>query len=387
MNLGTFRECSAVLPIAAVLVALAVAGCQTTQGTRPDVETTTTAHPKLDPVMDVASRKAALAKMPPHDRWLRCQSTWWKRADLGQWIGIDLARKATLHGPIRLQKSNAHRTGNALFGDIVAYYEGDDHAAERIRDTLEAGARIDAFTEIAPYSPSEYSGYNPMNEPVWQVANFLIPLAHAYLILEEEYPENKALLSDVKRWGDRLFRSSRDARDDFQGKSGGIDRRALIAAGWAFWANAANNQDALAQAKRYYNRALRSVGRGGADRKWHHKGKDRIYYANMTFSAALVAAYALRRSGVDDVYTAAPAGGTIVEGAAWLWNALVEGGHTDLLRTRSPGSRNVAWIELFIREFPGHPATAGMRSWIADSPHPLYGNMNGGPTTCLYRRL
>ena len=31
---------------------------------------------------------------------------------------------------------------------------------------------------------------------------------------------------------------------------------------------------------------------------------------------------------------------------------LVKGRHSDLLRTRHPGSRSVAWIELFIVNFP-----------------------------------
>ena len=112
----------------------------------------------------------------------------------------------------------------------------------------------------------------------------------------------------------------------------------------------------------------------------------KIPYANMTTAAALVAAYALHCAGVDDAYTMAPKRGTIMEGAEWLWEELVEGRHPDLLRARSEGGRPVAWIELFIREFPDHPSAAKMRAWRGRAARPLSGNMGGGPTTCLYRR-
>ena len=230
------------------------------------------------------------------------------------------------------------------FDNIAGYYAGSVGSAELIRDTLAEGARIGAFTRLAPYSPPEYKGYNPINEPVFQVANFMVPLAHAYLILKEEYPRDKDLLSAVKGWGDRLFEVTKNARDDFKGRAKGVDRRALIAAGWAHWGGAANNRNALIQAERYYKRAMHTFGRGGKDRIWKHKGKRRINYVNMTAAASLAAAYALDRAGVDDVYTMAPRRGTIVEGAQWLWEELVKGRHSDLLRTRHTGGRSVAWI-------------------------------------------
>ena len=329
------------------------------------------------PVVDVGARKAALSKIGESERGDWCT---------GSMRQAQLARRATITGPVRRQRSNAQAAGNALFGNVANYYRGSTGAAERIRDTLAQGARIGAFTELAPYSPPEYKGYNPMNEPVFQVANFMVPLAHAYLILNEEYPQDTELLSSVKGWGDRLFEVTKKARDDFKGRAKGVDRRALIAAGWAHWGGAADNRDAIAEARRYYKRAMHAFGRGGKDRIWKHKGKRRIYYANMTTAAALAAAYALERAGVDDAYTMAPKRGTIVEGAEWVWEELIEGKHSDLLRTRHPGSRSAAWIELFIREFPDHPSATKMRAWRARAASPLSGNMGGGPTTCLYRR-
>ena len=304
-----------------------------------------------------------------------------------------LSRTAAIRGPVRRQQSNAQAAGNALFDNIADYYAGSAGSAELIRYTLAEGARIGAFTKLAPYSPPDdiednvsYKGYNPMNEPVFQVANFMVPLAHAYLILKKEFPRDKDLHSSVKGWGDRVFEVTKNARDDFKGRAKGVDRRALIAAGWAHWGGAANNRDAIAEAKRYYKHAMRAIGRGGKDRIWRYKGKLRTYYVNMTVGAALSAAYALHRAGVDDAYTMAPKRGTIVEGAEWLWEELVKGRHSDLLRTRHPGSRSVAWIELFIREFPDHPSAAKMRAWRSKAAGPLSGNMGGGPTTCLYRR-
>ena len=332
------------------------------------------------PVVNVGARKAALSKVPLTQRRSWCR---------GSMQTPLLSRTATIRGPVRRQQSNAQAAGNALFANIAGYYLGDSGStgsAELIRDTLAEGARIGAFTKLAPYSPPEFKGYNPMNEPVFQVANFMVPLAHAYLILKAEYPQDTELLSSVKGWGDRLFEVTNNARDDFKGRAKGVDRRALIAAGWAHWGGAAGNRDAVAQAKRYYKRALHTFGRGGKDRIWKYKGKSRINYVNMTVAAGLAAAYALHRAGVDDAYKMAPKRGSIVEGAEWVWEELVEGKHSDLLRTRHPGGRSVAWIELFIREFPNHPSATKMRAWRSKAAGPLSGNMGGGPTTCLYRR-
>ena len=41
MNSLTLPRCPSVLPVAAVVVTIALAGCQTTQGTRPDIGTAT----------------------------------------------------------------------------------------------------------------------------------------------------------------------------------------------------------------------------------------------------------------------------------------------------------------------------------------------------------
>ena len=245
------------------------------------------------PVVDVGARKATLSKIPEPERGRWC---------VGSMRQAQLARRATITGPVRRQQSNAQAAGNALFGNVASYYRGSRGPAERLRKTLAEGARIGAFTELAPYSPKEFKGYNPMNEPVFQVANFMVPLAHGYLILKAEYPQDTELLSSVKGWGDRLFEVTKNARDDFKGRAKGVDRRALIAAGWAHWGGAADNRDALGEAKRYYQRAMHAFGRGGKDRIWKYKGKRRIDYANMTTAAALAAAYALRRAGVDDAY-------------------------------------------------------------------------------------
>ena len=329
------------------------------------------------PVVNVGARKAALAKIPLAERRSWCR---------GSMQTVLLSRTATIRGPIRRQQSNAQAAGNALFENIAGYYAGSAGSAELIRDTLAEGARIGAFTKLAPYSPAEYKGYNPMNEPVFQVANFMVPLAHAYLILKKEFPHDKKLHSAVKRSGDLLFEVTKNARDDFKGPSKGADRRALIAAGWAHWGGAARNRNALTQAERYYKRAMYAFGRGGKDRVWKHQGKRRIYYVNMTVAAALSAAWALDRAGVGDAFATAPKRGTIVEGAEWLWEELVKGRHSDLLRTRHTGSRSVAWIELFIRKLPNHSSAAKMRAWRSKAAGPLSGNMGGGPTTCVYRR-
>ena len=75
----------------------------------------------------------------------------------------------------------------------------------------------------------------------------------------------------------------------------------------------------------------------------------------MTYGSAMVTAYALYRSGASDVYEIAPGGGTLVEGATFYWESLLEEQPFDLVQTRTSGSRSPAWRELFVLEFPDHP--------------------------------
>ena len=134
---------------------------------------------------------------------------------------------------------------------------------------------------------------------------------------------------------------------------------------------------------------MASVGQGGVDVVWFDvtaTGGTRHSFVNATLQSALVAAHALHRSGASDVYTVAPGGGTLVEGIAWLWNQIEDTRPPEILATRHDGSKSIAWAELFVREFPEHPAAASMNGWLADR-RPQYVNMGGGPTTCLYRRI
>ena len=334
----------------------------------------------ITPVIDAGARKAALAALPEKERRRFCREF--------SAYAASLSEEATITGPVRRQRSNAQAAGNALLKTVEAWYAGNPRASGYIRNTLEEGAKIGAFTRIKPYSPAEYPGYNPMNEPIFQIGNFLLALAHGYAVLEEEYPGDTELLAAVRQWGDRLFELSSNASDTFGGRSKGVDRRFLIAQGWAHWGNITGNREALAAAYRYFIRGMNVIGRGGKDRVWRHVFPSRLlYYANMTYGAAISTAYALSRSGVGDVYQVSPGGGTLVEGMAWLSKSLLEARPADLLRQRHTGSRGVGWMELFVRDFPDHPAAKDMNAWLAANPAALYVNMSGGPTTCLYRRI
>ena len=106
-----------------------------------------------------------------------------------------------------------------------------------------------AFTKLKPYAPSEFPGYDTMNGAIYQVANFMLPLAHVYLILKQEFPEDTVLLTSVREWG-HLFKVTKSGRDDFGGKTRGVDCRFLIAQGWAHWGNSTNNYEVLEKAYR-----------------------------------------------------------------------------------------------------------------------------------------
>ena len=271
------------------LLGALLAGC-TAAGVAPVSGVGKGANPaaSIVPLIDVAQRKAALATIPPDERRR------WCRTSEGP---VFLTRRAKIRGRLTQQRSNATAAGNALFAHVESYYAGREGAARDIRNALTKGSRIDAFTVLVPYALRGYPDYNAMNEPVSRVAGFMVPLAHAYLILKEEYPGEEELIADVKRWGDALFEVTRRANDDFTGTWRGIDRRAHIAAGWASWGNAASNRDALDDAYGYYLRALAGTGEGGADQVWidaPRPGGGRLSFVNATLQSALVAAYALR---------------------------------------------------------------------------------------------
>ena len=335
---------------------------------------------QIIPVVDPGARKAALSALLEKERHRFCQEFIAYAASLSE--------AATITGPVRRQRSNAQAAGNALLETVEAWYAGNPRASKYIRDALEEGAKIGAFTRIKPYSPAEYPGYNPMNEPIFQVGNFMLALAHAYAVLKEEYPGDTELLAAVRQWGHRLFELTSNASDTFGGRSKGVDRRFLIAQGWAHWGNVTGNREALAAAYRYYTLGMRVVGRGGKDRVWRYVFPSRLlYYANMTYGAAISTAYALTRSGAEDVYEVSPGGGTLVEGMAWLSKAMFEAQPPGLTRRRHGGSRGIGWMEIFVREFPDNPTAKDMDTWLTANPGPYYVNMSGGPTTCLYRRI
>lgn len=334
------------------------------------------------PFIDPGVRKAELAELSRKDRRKYCEEGY-------SFIKPNFSVTAIISGPIARQNSNAQAAGNDLFKLVERWYFGAEGAAESIRKALKEGASIKAFTKLKPYRPKEYPGYNPMNEPIYQVANFLVPLAHAYVILKHEYPEDVRLLASVREWGDQLYKVTRSRKDDFKGKARGADRRVLIGQGWAHWGNATKNYKMITAAYRYYLQAIKTIGSKGNDKLWIRVHPNRrMNMANMTYGAAMSTAFALVRSGASDVYDLKPGGGTLVKGISWLWNKLTKTQDYELFNNRSPGSRSVAWAELFIHEFPNHATSARMRAWYAPRTRGSYGyTSGGGPTTCLYREI
>ena len=334
---------------------------------------------QVTPLIDVQARKNELANVPKRDRRKLCSVNF---------TTIALDKEAVISGHIQRQHSNVQMAGHALFQLVENYYYGDEYAAPDLRKALSQAVKIDAFTDVKPYHPKELPrSYNGFNEPYFQIAVFLTPLAHAYLILKAEYPEDKELHKGVKQWGDKLYSITVNKKNDFKGKTKGIDRRALHAMGYAHWGNATGNPKVLKTAYDYYKKALRCVGKGGRDRIWRHwaKKKDHVYYPNMTYQATLAAGFALQRSGYEDVYEMAPKKGTIIDGIEWLWDSVFDKNQFQLMKIQGSGSRTVAWAELFTLEFPDRPYADKMHNWLESKQTPVYGAFAGGPVSCLYR--
>ena len=337
-----------------------------------------TKQSQIKPVVDVLARKSELAKLSWHERLRICSNNF---------ASVALDRQATISGPIQWQQSNVQMAAHSFYQLIESYYYGNSLGGDRIRDALSEAVQIDAFTDVKPYRPKEYRNYNAFNEPYFQVAVFLAPLAHAYLVLKAEFPNETQLHKKVRQWGDKLYSITISGKNDFKGKVMGVDRRALHAMGYAHWGNATGNPKILETSYKYYKKAMLSVGKGGKDRIWRYwaKKKDLIYYPNMTYQAAFGAAFALRRSGYDNVYELAPKKGTIVDGMEWLWDSVFDKDQFQLMDIYSMGSRTVAWAEIYIREFPDRHHAKRMRAWIESKKTPIYGAYSGGPVSCLYR--
>ena len=142
-----------------LLPAVLLAGCVTAgKGMEPAAPIT--------PVIDPGARKAALARLPATERRRYC---------LGMVRHAALSAEAWITGPIRRQQSNAQSAGNAILETVEGWYAGHPRASEYIRNTLEEGARIGAFTKILPYSPAEYTNYNPINEAFFRSATSCLP--------------------------------------------------------------------------------------------------------------------------------------------------------------------------------------------------------------------
>ncbi len=335
----------------------------------------------IEPFIDVQARKNEIASLSSYERSKYCGS----RITL-----IKLSKQAVITGHLQWQESNVQMAGHAIYLLVENYYRGSTFAAEEIREVLAEAVRINAFSDVQPYKPKELpSSYNAYNEPYFQLGAFLGPVAHAYLILKTEYPDDTNLIEAVKNWGDSIYETTVNKKNSFGGKTKGVDRRGLQATGYAHWGNATGNHEILETALKYYKKSMLSVGKRGKDRIWRFwaKKKDHVYYPNMTYQTALASAFILHRSGYDDVFEYAPKKGTIVDGVEWLWDQLFEKKQTKLIRTRSSGTRHLAWSELFISQFPDHPVSEKMRQWRDSQHEPLYGALAGGPTTCLYRKI
>ncbi len=339
-----------------------------------------TKQSEIKPVVDVLVRKSELSKISAQERRRICSNNF---------ASVALDRQATISGPIQRQRSNVQMAGHSLYQLVESYYYGDEYAGASIRDALSEAVQIDAFTDVKAYHPKEHRSYNGLNEPYFQLAVFLTPLAHAYLVLKAEFPNETQFHQKVRQWGDKLYSITISGKNDFKGKVMGVDRRALHAMGYAHWGNATGNPKILETAYKYYKKAMLCVGKGGKDRIWKYwaKKKDLIYYPNMTYQAAFGAAFALRRSGYDNVYELAPKKGTIVDGMEWLWDSVFDKDQFQLMLIQGSGSRTVAWAEIYMREFPDRNYTNKMRSWIESKKTPVYGAYAGGPVSCLYRAI
>ncbi len=332
------------------------------------------------PVIDVAARVAGLRKLTDTERLAFCSNAF---------LPAQIDRRLVMSGPIDRANANSQHFLNALYAQISAYFHAPATHYPTLRQTLTEAARLQAFTELAPYHPAEYPGYNPWNEPAYQQAMLLVPIAIGYLIVQHEEPAAADLLAATRRWGDAVFESSLGANDDFRDRFSGLDRTSLKAAGFAFWGNATNHRMALTKALDGYRAVLRTIGGSGVDRNWGGKGNARLYYANMTWGPQTLTAYALSRSGVPDAYEMTSfLGGTLDQAASWLAREMKGTANPILTTSHAIGSRGAAWLEQLVADrATSEQLSMDARKALDDLVPPRYVATAGGPVTCLYRKL
>ena len=189
----------------AVFVALAF-GFIPINGTADEVS-------EVSPFVDVSDQEKGIGRIAKKESVLKyCANNF---------SGIVMKREATITGAIQRQQSNVQMAGHSLFQSVERYFSDDEFAAADIRDALEEAVRINAFSDVKPYRPKEYPNYNKFNEPYFQLAVFLTPLAHAYLVMKAEYPNDIQFLESLRLWGDSLYKITVNGKNDFTGQSQG----------------------------------------------------------------------------------------------------------------------------------------------------------------------
>lgn len=321
-------------------VLLALAGCST------QIPPPAAPLRRVTPVIDVGARLAELARLSAEQRQLLCGLA-------PQWAPVD--RQVRMSGPIDRANANSQQFLNALYTRIALYFLSPaEHYAE-LESLLHEAASALAYTELAPFAPAELPGYNVWNEPTYQQALLLVPVAIGYSIVRKEQPRKADLHAAIQRWGDALFASAASGRDDFIGRYQGLDRLSMKASGFAFWGNATDHREALALAYTGYMTALRSVAASGADRHWALQGVKQLYYANMTWGPMAITARALAHSGFPGAYEATAGGGNLFQAADWLVRAMGDRADPILVTGYGPGSRSVAWLEALVAGNPASP--------------------------------
>lgn len=332
----------------------------------------------FSPFVDLGERRKEIANQPDISKGKLCHFAFYKAGRPEKVV--------LMSGPISRANINAQSYYTAINSAFPVYLVGDRKVLGKLKHNLSKAAKMHAFEKVKPNNFG-LRGYNGYNEGMFHQALLLISLGIALPELERVYGSGSPDVIAIKNWGNRIFKVSNNGRDDFKGKALGVDRAAGKAAAYAVWGISSNNTKALAAGYRLYRFAIRnSIGRRGKISKFGYKGaKKRLYYGNMTYGWATLAADALTKAGLKGAFDVGKRGRSIHNGVDWLVRNIVKSQPKIARNNRTDGSRTLAWMEYYIARFPNRKISKFIEGKLARNSNGMTGGMVGGATTCMVK--
>lgn len=286
--------------------------------------------------------------------------------------------------------TNYNSVAQAFISALASYLPytvafGEPGHTERLYAYLVKAAESKAFLQRVG-NDFGINGYSYDNEPAYVQSLMLIPLSLSYDYLSQTYGANDPGIVKIRHWGDALFNAVIRAGDRLQK---GYDRWAGKAAGFSLWGAVSGNREAVSAGWNLFDfgqSVVRKDGRHIYASYYASDARKAIKYLNMAVGMQVLAAEGLASAGFGDIYDwkEDERRGSLHDAVHRLveFSNTVPGSH--LNNHYHPTLKGPAWIEFYLRRFPGTPTSALIeRSIERPDKYGFYTGYFGGWTTCL----